>query len=135
MPSVALTNGATYNWFVRASNDLGTSAWSAPKTITVSAIGPGVPSAPVPIGPSGTTVAQPILSWNEVSNASGYEVVVQNTAGVAFHQVLTTSTCFGGICSAQPPGAIPPGTYNWFVKALNSFGASAWSAGRTITIN
>jgi hypothetical protein len=135
VPWVPLTNGATYNWFVRASNDLGTSAWSAPKTITVSAIGPGIPSSPVSIGPTGNTIAQAIFSWNEVTNATGYEIVVQNTAGVAFYQALTTSTCFGGICSAQPSGPIPSGTYSWFVKAVNAFGASAWSAGRAITVD
>jgi hypothetical protein len=63
-------------------------------------------------------------------------IVVQNTAGVAYYEVLDTRTCTASsTCAAQPPGPIPAGTYNWFVKASNSYGASDWSAGRTITIN
>jgi len=135
-PPGSLTNGAAYNWFVRASNSFGTSAWSAPNSITVSVIGPGVPSAPVLIGPSGSVpFANPIFGWNAVSGATGYSIVVQNTMGVAFQQLLDASACqSSGVCNAQPPGPLPSGTYNWFVKAVNSYGASDWSVGMSVTI-
>jgi hypothetical protein len=138
-PPGALTNGATYNWFVRATNNLGTSAWSAPNTFTVSAIGPGVPAAPVLMGPSGVaSSATPIFVWEEVSGATGYSIVVQNTAGVVFYQVLGTATCLASFptatCAAQPPAPLPSGTYNWFVSATNSYGTGPWSSARTLTI-
>jgi hypothetical protein len=139
MPSTALSNGATYNWFVNASNSLGTSAWSPATAITVSAAGPSVPLAPTLVSPSGSTGGLlPTYVWNASAGATSYYLLVQNTAGVAVGvSVMATSAGCGsgtGTCSFAPSTALTSGrTYSWFVNASNSLGTSAWSAGKTIT--
>jgi len=138
-PTTSLTNGATYNWFVNASNTLGTSPWSPANAITVSATGPTVPLAPTLISPSGNTgTLTPIYSWNASVGAASYHLLVQNTAGVAV-SVTVTATSAGcgsgsGACSIAPSTALASGkAYSWFVNASNSLGTSAWSTGLGIT--
>jgi hypothetical protein len=139
--SSALSNGASYNWFVNATNSIGTSAWSAARGISVSAAGPSVPSAPVPISPTGTvTTITPAYSWNASAGATSYYLLAQNTAGVAVSQSITASAAGcgagAGTCSFTPTSALSNGaTYNWFVNASNSLGTSAWSAATTITVS
>ena len=141
MPSTALSNGASYNWFVNATNSVGTSAWSAARSISVSVAGPSVPAAPVPLSPMGTvTTATPAYTWNASTGATSYYLLVQNTSGVAV-STSVTATAAGcgagtGTCSITPSTSLSNGaTYNWFVNASNSFGTSAWSAATAITVS
>jgi hypothetical protein len=140
-PATALSNGASYNWFVNATNSVGTSAWSAARGISVSAAGPSVPLAPVPVSPTGTvTTGTPTYTWNASAGATSYYLLVQNTAGVAVSMsVSATSAGCGagtGTCSIMPSTALSNGaTYNWFVNASNSLGTSPWSAATTITVS
>jgi hypothetical protein len=139
MPATPLTSGATYTWFVNASNAAGTSPWSAGKTITVNAAGPSVPAAPTQVSPSGTMgTRSPTYTWNASAGATSYYLLVQNTAGVAVSQSVTASAagCGAGTgtCSVTPSTALAAGTpYNWFVNASNSLGTSPWSFGLAIT--
>ena len=140
-PSTALTNGSAYNWFVNASNSVGTSAWSAAKSITVSTgPAPTVPAAPTTVTPTGTiTTATPSYTWNAIAGVTSYELLAQNTAGVAL-DLTYTATAAGcaagtGTCTVTPANALTNGAaYNWFVRATNTIGTGAWSAPRTITV-
>jgi hypothetical protein len=138
-PSKALANGATYNWFVMAINSVGSSGWSAGKTITVSASGPTPPAAPVQLAPSGTvTTSTPAYTWNASPGASSYYLIVMNTSGVAVGSWYTAAElgCGSGTCTATPSKGLANGTsYNWFVMAANDLGTSAWSAGMTISVS
>jgi hypothetical protein len=137
-PSNALTSGATYSWFVNASNANGTSAWSAPTGITVSVAGPSVPLPPMLATPNGNTgTVMPTYSWLASTGATSYYLLVQNTAGVAVSQsyMVAQVNCPAGTgtCSVMPTIALGAATtYVWFVNASNSLGTSAWSAGNTI---
>ena len=147
-PSAALPGGATYNWFVNATNSAGTSAWSAATTINVSVAGPSVPpAAPTLLSPSGTITANvPPFSWTESSGATSYRLVVQNMSGVFIDWTTGASSCSGGVCMAAVGAAACVqcsiggplaygGTYSWFVSASNDAGTSPWSAGNTITLS
>jgi hypothetical protein len=139
VPSTALSNGAVYNWFVNATNSLGTGPWSGATTITISATGPSVPLAPVTISPGGTLATRtPTYTWNASAGATSYYFLVQNTAGVLIGTSITASSvgCGAGTgtCTYTPGTSLAAGaTYNWFVNATNSLGTSPWSGARTIT--
>jgi len=136
-PSIALANGSTYNWFVNASNNVGTSGWSNGLTITVSGSGPTVPGAPTLVSPTGTVATTtPTYMWNASPGATRYYLLVQNTHGVAVSLSVTATAAgcaTGSTCSYTPGTPLAPATtYSWFVNASNSLGTSAWSAGKTI---
>jgi hypothetical protein len=134
----SLTNGAVYNWFVNATNNLGTGPWSSATTITVNAVGPGLPTPPIQTGPSGSPAGiLPTYIWQESPSATSYYLVVQNTAGVALATTVPASACNAGTCSLhQPDPPLGPSTaYSWFVKSINSYGESAWSSGLSFRTN
>jgi hypothetical protein len=138
-PASALANGNVYNWFVNATNAVGTGPWSAAAFITVSAVGPSVPTPPTLRTPSGTIdTPTPHYVWNPSPGATSYELIVQNTAGVAVNLTVTSevAACPSGTCSITASNALTNGgTYNWFVRASNAYGTSAWSAPNTITVS
>src|SRR6185312_5685333 len=65
------------------------------------------PAAPTTISPSGTiTTTTPTYTWNAVSTATSYSLLVQNTVGVAVSQSVT-ATAAGcpsgtGTCTFAP---------------------------------
>jgi hypothetical protein len=140
-PGTSLANGAVYNWFVNATNSLGTGPWSAAATITVSGAGPSIPGAPVPIAPVGTiATVTPTYSWSAIAGATSYYLLAQNTSGVAVSMSVSPAAagCGAGTgtCSIVPPGSLSNGAvYNWFVNASNSLGTGPWSAATTITVS
>src|SRR5205085_2563791 len=85
-PPLALRDHTMYNWFVKASNQNGASAWSAPMAITVDTgtTTPGGPPAATTMTAPASTVGTttPTYSWNAVPEATSYELIVQNTQGV-----------------------------------------------------
>jgi hypothetical protein len=137
-PTNALANGATYSWFVNASNRFGTSAWSAGKSVTPNAAAPSVPATPTTLSPSGATSRTPTYTWNASAGATSYYLLVQNTSGVAVSMSVAASAagCGGGTgtCSVTPATTLAAASsYAWFVNASNSVGTSAWSDGRMIS--
>jgi len=142
-PATALRDDTMYNWFVKASNQNGDSAWSSPMAIAVDTgetTPGGPPAAPTMTAPGSTVnTTTPTYAWNAVAGASSYELLVQNTQGVAVYLVLspTDANCPGDLpsCSFTPSQALTGGsTYNAFVRASNTFGTGAWSAPRTFTV-
>ena len=133
-PTGALTVGQPYNWFVNATSSLGTSAWSDARQITASA-----PAQPTTISPSGTmTTSTPTYTWNAVSGASSYWLLVRHLNGEVVNQSYTAAQagCASGtgICSLTPAAPLTAGIqYGWFVNASNGLGTSAWSDGKTIS--
>ncbi len=138
-PSTALSNNTTYNWFVNATTPSATTPWSAGKTIDVNAqSASGPPATPVTVGPSGTlATTTPTYTWSASTGATSYYLLVQNTSGVAVGMSVSAASAgcaSGGTCTSTPSTALAARTsYNWFVNASNSFGTSAWSAGKAIT--
>ena len=124
-PSTALTPGHTYVWYAGAVSSNGVAVTydlAAPQTITLGGL-----SAPVPTSPLSGTIAaapgydQPTFSWDAVTGASHYAIVVvdnsSNGSLVANSTSLTTTTF-------TPPTALTPGhNYTWYVGAVSSNGA------------
>jgi hypothetical protein len=140
-PGASLANGSVYNWFVNATNSVGTGPWSAAATITVSGAGPSIPGAPVPIAPMGmVATTTPTYSWSAIAGATSYYLLAQNTSGVAVSTSVSPAAagCGSGTgtCSIVPPGSLGNGAvYNWFVNATNNLGTGPWSAATTITVS
>ena len=82
----------------------------------------------------------PTYRWNMSPGATSYYLLVQNTAGVAVGESHTATElgCAGGgtgVCTWTPSVGLTHGaTYSWFVNATNSLDTSAWSAGKSMTI-
>jgi hypothetical protein len=138
-PGTSLVDGTNYGWYVRAINASGTSAWSTGLSFTGSMGTP--PNQPVTIAPNGTiTTTTPAYSWNAISNATSYNLLVQNLNGVAINNFYTPAQagCGSGTgtCTVTPAAPLAVGVmYGWYVSASNNLGTSAWSAGRNITVS
>ena len=100
-----------------------------------------LPSAPTTIAPEGTlNTTSPTFSWNSVTD-NRYELLVQNTAGVAIYEGFFAGWAhcgltIGEVCSYASETPLRQGsTYNWFVRGINNEGAGPWSSPRTVTID
>ncbi len=126
LPSQLLAAGA-YTWQVSATNERGTSAFSAARALTVTA--PVAPSAPILVSPasgsSANASANIVLTWGAVSGATSYGLQV-TASGAALPIINLT-----GIAVATytiPASTLARGTtYSWQVNAVNGVGPSAWS--------
>lgn len=126
-PTVPLTPGQDYEWWVKAIDATGnTSPVSGPTGFSVSFL-----ETPTLASPTGSiTVKNPTLTWNAVSNATGYQVWVQDAGSGA--TVVNKS-----VTTPNLPVTLTVGrSYEWRVKALSSAGnLGFWSTPATFTIN
>jgi len=99
------------------------------------------PDVPTLVSPTGTiTATQPTFVWNAVSNASTYELWVEQggTRVSAIGQVTSAAagcTAGTGTCQIVSPVTLPYGAFTWWIRAQNSAGDSAWSSTLSFTIN
>ncbi|MFW5469224.1 hypothetical protein ACOCJ4_04175 [Knoellia sp. CPCC 206435] len=132
VPTVVLPEG-TVHWRVRAADASGTSGWSS-ATYSVTP-----PKAPRPLGPTNTvtTVLEqpsfpPLLSWEGVAGATGYQVEVDATAeGATGADFVDASNYTTKSTSFVVPDPKADGTYFWRVRAQLSNGlytafSTAW---------
>ena len=118
-------NGTTYYWEVRATNAVGTGAWSSVWSFTAI---PGTPPVPVLSSPSSGAVNQPTtltLSWESVTGAATY--YDQVSTSTSFNTVVWAQMGYGGL-SASVSGLANGTTYFWEVSATNQIGPDAWSS-------
>jgi len=115
----------TYTFAVRSTNPSGTSAPSAPVTLTFPSACPGTPQAPANLQVT-RTGNQLAISWDPPA------------AGAALsHYVLTVS---GPLSLAIPlglrtiGGPVGPGTYTFTVAAVNACGTGAASTPQAVTV-
>jgi hypothetical protein len=131
-PATSLPGGASYYW--RVANGAG---WSDSWIFTVP-LPPGVvPATPVPASPLGTIPAGTPYIWRISGGATEYDVLVQNTTGVAgFRTVRASDACeTSADCELDETFPLTPGVpYNWFVRARNAAGSSGWSGAMSITV-
>jgi hypothetical protein len=93
----------------------------------VTSLPPATPSGltSVPVGSSGV-----VLSWTDESdNESSFEIA-RSGDGVSW---VTTDTVAADIEQWVVNGLLPSTTYYWRLRALNSFGQSAWSSSTATT--
>lgn len=117
-----LTNGTAYFYKVTAVNSIGESPRSAEASATPQGSGgPVVPSAPTGVTASAGN-AQAILSWGAVSGATSYSIFRGTTSGGQ----AATPVASGITATTYTNTGLTNGTtYYYYVKAVNSAGASA----------
>jgi photosystem II stability/assembly factor-like uncharacterized protein len=121
-----LNNNTTYYWRVNATNQAGTSAFSAVwnfKTV----VSPPV-AAPTLLSPPNNSINQPLtptLDWNDVFGTQGYKVIV---ATDSFFNVLKLDTTITPSQFTIPSGILSGSTYYyWRVRGFNIGGFGPWS--------
>jgi hypothetical protein len=132
---------AVYTAWVRATNSVGTSAWSLISIFTLGNPEPA-PAQVTTVSPSGTiNVNTPTLVWNHLAGdtADSYEVIVYLATPVTVMFRDTEVTVLEGncttTCSVTVSPALADGVYRFFVRARNSGGFGPWSAQRNFTIS
>ena len=121
-----LTNGTTYTFQVRAVNDVGPGPLSAPSA-PLTPLGP--PDAPgTPTGTRGN--AQVTLTWTAPANNGGFPITGYDVEyRVAGTGVAAGTVSFASAATTQTITGLTNGTaYRFRVRAVNSFGAGAFSA-------
>ena len=132
---VGLPAGNTYAWQVgNAAGFSNAFQFSLPAP---SGSGPTMPpGTPIPVSPSGFVGPSMSFIWNPDPGTAEYDLLVQNTAGVAVMRTVNASDVCGTVgvdCDLDLAPALTPGAaYNWFVRARNSVGTSSWSSPLTI---
>ena len=123
--------GATYFWRVQAVNGAGeASAWSAPRSVTVTGTAAGTPAAPVANPTTGYSTLHPWefvqFTWSAVPGAAEYFHVVSNDPGFPIGQtapgVITFSTDNITSTSTGFVHAVGEGTWYARVYAVSADG-------------
>ncbi len=94
-------------------------------TVNVGA-SPTIPTTPSGLSTSGITTSGAKLAWSAASGATSYDVQIRPQGGAyATYNVASTSYSVTGLASNS--------TYEWSVRAKNSYGSSSYSATQTFT--
>jgi len=84
------------------------------------------PATPTGLSSSGITSSSASLSWNAVSGATSYDVQIRPQGGTySTYSVTTNSYTATGLTAST--------TYEWSVRAVNTYGTSAYAATQTFT--
>jgi len=127
-----LSPNKTYYWRIRTSNPAGTGETSAPWVFSTVSQNINL-TQPVLVSPNTTSQissSSVLLTWQTVTDASGYEVQVSenmNFSSISFGQSSLTGTSF----TAQPLKSNV--AYYWRVRAKSNAINSAWSEIRSFT--
>lgn len=127
VPPGILQNGQIYYWHVNATNQGGTSAYSATWNFTTI---PLPPPPPIPLSPPNNAVnvsTTPTLDWSDVSAATSYHVQVSSNP--QFTGMVVDVTGINVSQYAIGPGILSGTTqYWWRVSSANAGGEGIWSA-------
>ncbi|MBN1310254.1 MAG: hypothetical protein JXB30_02465, partial [Anaerolineae bacterium] len=124
-PSTALELGG-YHWQVRGENIDGPGPWSNELSFTVGLL----PGEVILISPEGADIdTQPTYIWDEVVDATQYQVMVTDALDVVVVDELVdaANVCTDGTCSTTPSVTLERGSYRWQVRARNASGNGPWS--------
>ena len=131
VPSGKLGWNTTYYWRVNATNNNGTSIWSAYQSFKTP-IKPQPPTAPTLSSPAtNSTVSNqtPRLGWNASTGAVSYGLQVSTS--YSFTSQIINQTGINGTYFDVPSGKLSWNTtYYWRINATNNNGTSSWSAYR-----
>jgi hypothetical protein len=130
-----LTNGTAYRFQVRATNAIGTSAYSALSTAVTPATVPGTPTALAVGGAVGGAVTASVTWTAPAANGSpitGYMVVTLRMSSAAANATVVSTTT-SAVLPATPrtftaTGLVNGVTYRFQVIAVNAVGNGPTSA-------
>jgi len=125
----ALPDGLYY-WRVRAMNGSAGGKWSSVRNFRVDTIPPSAPILKSPVNGASMTNTRPTLSWQTASGAVRYQVYVDNNSDFSSPLVNQSTTAL----SLRVPSALPPGTYYWYIAAVDGANNFQSSLGRVFTV-
>jgi hypothetical protein len=111
---------STHTYAVRAKNSAGTSALSSSVSATTQATAT-IPAVPAGLAAAVNSSSQITVTWNSVTNATGYDLKVDGTTVSS----VTSPYVHSGLAAAS--------THTYAVRAKNSAGASAFSSSVSAT--
>jgi probable HAF family extracellular repeat protein len=114
-----LTPNINYTYEVRATNNVGASAWSNPATVALLP-----PAAPTHLAATAPSASQVDLTWTDNSDNETAFAIWRQTGGGAFVRVGVVAP---HTTHFSDTGLMPNTAYTYEVRATNNVGASAWS--------
>ncbi len=126
LTSTGLSADTEYGFRVRASNVVGTSAYSEPVTVRTLAL---PTSAPWSIAATSVGALSVTVVWSNVNYETGYEL--ERRLGASEWEPLATTAA--NITSFSDDTVQPLLTYEYRVRAFNSLGASGYSTILAVT--
>ncbi len=119
--NTGLTASTTYHYRVRATNEVGPSAWSNVANAQTTGTGPAPPTNLIAMAVSSTQIN---LTWTDnASNETGF-AIERSPDGTTFAPLTTVGA---NVTSYQNTGLTASTTYHYRVRATNEVGPSAWS--------
>jgi hypothetical protein len=109
-----LAASSSHSYAVRAKNSAGTSAFSGTVSATTQAA--TIPAVPTGLAATANSSSQITVTWNSVSNATGYDLLVDGAAVSS----VTSPYVHSGLAANS--------THNYAVRAKNGAGTSAYSS-------
>jgi len=127
LSATSLPDGS-YWWSIQARNSMGSGPWS---TFTQFSVGSdSVPATATLVSPIANFGVDPdTYTWNVVTNATDYRLLVVDPAGnhLIDEELLATSLACTTECSVLSATSLPDGSYWWSIQAKNSMGSGSWS--------
>jgi hypothetical protein len=115
----------TYTFALRATNPSGTSAPSAPITLTFPSACTGTPQAPANLQVT-KTGNQLVISWDPPTSGAAISNYVLTVSGALSLAIPLSTRTIGG--------AVPAGSYTFSVSAVNPCGTGVATGPQTITV-
>lgn len=127
----------TYKWWVIGWNENGSGPWSDGMEFTISASSNTPPSTATLISPKSTVSSPVTFSWNAVSDATWYQLWVNDQTGNKIKKWYTAAQtgCESGTgtCSVTPSTTLDAGGATWWIQTWNNHGYGPWSPGMNFT--
>ncbi|MEJ7591833.1 MAG: fibronectin type III domain-containing protein [Planctomycetaceae bacterium] len=115
-PTLPLENGSFRAWVRGFDKDGLASQWSGIADFTINAT---IGNAPVPTSPRGTiSNNKPTFTWQGVTNAAKYEILVKNMSDGGQPVVLNVNN-IAGLSYTSTTTLAPNKDYRWWVRAIS----------------
>jgi hypothetical protein len=122
-----LTPNTTYYWRVQAHAIWGQySSWSPVSTFRAAML---PPTLLTPADGAPTTDHRPVFTWNTVTGATGYQIMLSTSS-----TFLTSTTYPVSSPTFRPAASLSAATWYWKVRATGPNGPSLWSEQRSVVI-
>jgi fibronectin type 3 domain-containing protein len=112
----------TYTYRLRATNNVGASAWSNEPTVTTPDVPPGNPTGLTAAAVTGPKVN---LAWSDGSNNETAFAIFRKAPGGEFVKI---ATCALNATAYTDTNVAPNTTYVYRLRATNNVGASGWTS-------